>query len=201
MQVKVGDRDFSAYNAAQEGRSLRPLAVRAVQERAGRAGVADGSAGTAVELGSGIGIEARYLAEHGYEVWTYDTDPTVERALRSLASRYPIHHTTAALESISELPACDLLLSCATLSFVPREAFDDLWGLITAAVRPGGVLAVDLFGVNDDLARTDGTYLARTEVEKLLEGWTTAEVEEKEYDGRSFSGAKHWHTFTVLAQR
>lgn len=154
-----------------------------------------------MELGCGIGIEARYLAEHGYEVWTYDTDPSVEPTLRDLGSRYPLHHTTTMLESIARLPAADLLLSCATLSLVPRAGFDHLWHAIARAVRPGGVLAIDLFGERDDWAGTDGTYLTPTELDELLQGWSGAEVEEKEYDGRSFSGPKHWHTFTVLARR
>lgn len=40
MQRRTEDRDFSAYNAAQQGRPVRPLAVRAVD-----AGTATPSAG------------------------------------------------------------------------------------------------------------------------------------------------------------
>lgn len=225
MQSSSQDRDFSAYNAAQEGRPVRPLAVRAVE--AGAVAVEAGTAAVegrtvegenadagalqdakkpphrriAVELGSGIGIEARFLAEHGYEVWTYDTDPAVEPALRELADHHPIRHTTTALESLDQLPVADLLLSCATLSFVPRTGFDALWRTIREAVRPGGMLAIDLFGEQDDWAGTDGTFVSRAEVDELLQGWAHAEVEEKEYDGRSFAGPKHWHTVTVLARR
>lgn len=199
MQCSSKERDFSAYNAAQAGRPVRPLAVRAVE--ASDAAQPGPSRRTAVELGCGIGIEARYLAEHRYDVWTYDTDPSVEPALRDLGCRHPVNHTTTALESIDQLPVADLLLSCATLSFVPRAGFDHLWRVITRAVRPGGVLAIDLFGERDDWAHTDGTYLTRTELDELLQDWSGAEIEEKEFDGRSFSGPKHWHTFTVLARR
>lgn len=213
MQRRTEDRDFSAYNAAQQGRPVRPLAVRAVETAAqGTAdaavphptgpGAADGDERpTAVELGSGIGIEAEFLARQGYEVWTYDADPSVEPALRQLAARHPVHHSTTVLESIADLPSADLLLSCATLFFVPRAAFGGLWRSIVAAVRPGGVLAIDLFGENDDWAVTDGTFLSRSQVEDLLQGWASAEVEEREYDGHSFGGPKHWHTFTVIARR
>ena len=35
---------------------------------------------------------------------------------------------------------------------------------------------------------TDGTFLSRSQVEDLLQGWASAEVEEREYDGHSFGG-------------
>ena len=70
-----------------------------------------------------------------------------------------------------------------------------------AALRPGGVLAVDLFGERDDWAGTEGTYLARAEVDSLLEGLEVLDLSEEERDGRSFAGPKHWHTFRILARR
>lgn len=60
---------------------------------------------------------------------------------------------------------------------------------------------MDLFGVHDDWAVTDGTYLSRDEVEELLEGFEVLELAEEERGGRSFSGPKPWHTFRVLARR
>jgi trans-aconitate methyltransferase len=107
----------------------------------------------------------------------------------------------ADLETLEELPAADLVLSCATLPFVRREAFAPLWALIRASLQPGGVLAADLFGERDDWAGSEGTYLARTEVDALLEGLEVVELAEEERDGRSFAGPKHWHTFQVIARR
>src|SRR5699024_12392967 len=69
------------------------------------------------------------------------------------------------------------------------------------ALRAQGVLAVDLFGEHDDWAGTDGTFLSRDEVGALLEGYEVLASTEKERDGRSFSGPKHWHTFRILARR
>ncbi|WP_245850962.1 class I SAM-dependent methyltransferase [Brachybacterium vulturis] len=173
---------------------MRPLARRAL------ALVREGSGG-AVELGSGAGIEARFLAENGVSVHTYDGDRSVAPAMADLARTLPITHTTADLSTLRSLPAADLVLSCATLSFVPRTAFRALWGVVRSALRPGGVLAVDLFGDRDDWAGTEGTFLRRDEVEDLLDGLEVLELVEEERDGRSFSGPKHWHTFRVLARR
>lgn len=111
-----------------------------------------------------------------------------------------MQHETLDLASITALPATDLILACATLPFVPRAHFDGLWQAMRDALRPGGVLAVDLFGDRDDWARTDGTFLTRAEVETVLEDVEVLSLEETERDGASFQGPKHWHTYQVLAR-
>lgn len=194
MQSRSADRDFAGYNAAQSTRQVRPLARRAL------ALLQEGS-GEAVELGSGAGIEARFLAENGLSVHTYDADPSVAPAMVELARTLPIMHTTVDLSTLRSLPAADLVLSCATLSFVPRTSFRALWCLALEALRPGGMLAVDVFGDRDGWAGTDGTFLRRDEVEDLLDGVEVLELTEEERDGRSFSGPKHWHTYRLLARR
>lgn len=198
MQSKSADRDFGAYNIAQQGRPVRPLATRAVGAWSAFDQMAEP---LALELGAGIGIEAAHLAASGFRVHTYDVDPGVEGAMLALAESHPIRHRTVRLEELTELPEADLILSCATLSFVPREGFADLWQLLRNSLRPGGVLAVDLFGRRDDWAGTDGFYPSRTEVDDLLEGLEVLALDEREHDGRSFAGAKHWHTFQVIARR
>jgi len=198
MENSSADRDFGAYNIAQQGRPVRPLAKRAVEARSAPV---EAAACVAVELGSGVGIEAAYLANAGFRVHSYDVDPGVEEAMRALAESHPIQHRTVRLEELTELPDADVILSCATLPFVPRAGFADLWQLIRDALRRGGVLAVDLFGQRDDWAGTDGFYPGRAELDGLLAGLDVLALDEREYDGRSFSGPKHWHTFQVIARR
>lgn len=198
MQQRSVDRDFSAYNRDQRGRPVRPLARRAAEEVLAAEHAA---APVAVELGSGAGIEARFLAESGFEVHAIDADPSVEAVLDELGTSHGVRAVITELETVEKLPAAELILSCATLPFVRREAFAALWETVRAALRPGGVLAVDLFGERDDWAGTEGTYLARAEVDSLLEGLEVLDLSEQERDGRSFAGPKHWHTFRILARR
>lgn len=198
MQNSSADRDFAAYNIAQQGRPVRPLAKRAVELCSARR---DRGARVAVELGSGLGVEAEYLAAEGFHVSTYDVDPGVEAVMLALAESHLVRHRTARLEELTELPDADLILSCATLSFVPDVSFARLWQLVRDALRPRGVLAVDLFGQQDEWAGSDGFYPTRAELDDLLVGLEVIALEEREYDGRSFAGPKHWHTFQVIARR
>ncbi|MGO3293883.1 MAG: hypothetical protein ACTIMB_14405 [Brachybacterium alimentarium] len=108
MQRRSSNRDFSAYNVAQQARPVRPLARRAA-ELAAECSRTDGPA-TAVELGCGIGVEARFLAESGFTVHTVDGDASVERPMAALSAQLPIHHTSVDLAQLRELPPADLLL-------------------------------------------------------------------------------------------
>lgn len=176
------------------------IAAAGRTDRSGPTG-APGTTRVAIELGCGRGIESRYLAENGFTVHAYDVDPSVASAMAELAAELPVQHATVDLAEITALPSADLILACAALPFVPRASFDDLWRVLGNALRPGGILAVDLFGDRDDWAGTDGTFLTRAEVETVLEGFEVLSLEERERDGASFQGPKHWHTFQVLARR
>lgn len=188
-------RDWSGYNEAQQGRRPRALVESALSV----AGPGEGR--TAVELGCGVGIEAKALAEAGWCVHTFDRDPSVVPALEALARDWPITHTTADLSGIAELPEVDLVFSSVGIPFVSRADFPRLWKAINSALRPGGVLAVDLFGDRDMWAAGPGTYLRRDEIDALLEDFDVVDLTEREFDGPAFSGPKHWHIFTVVAKK
>ena len=68
-------------------------------------------------------------------------------------------------------------------------------------MAPGGVLAVDLFGAEDDWSSDAGTYLTRPEVEDLLRGLEVVELTERSERGPAFSGPKHWHVWHLIACR
>lgn len=121
--------------------------------------------------------------------------------LAELADELPVHPGIVDLADLEVLPETDLLLACASLPFVPRESFGLLWRRMLEALRPQGILAVDLFGEHDDWAATEGTYLSRAEVETLLGGLEVLELDEQQRDGGSFDGPKHWHTFRILARQ
>ena len=160
-----------------------------------------GSGHVAVELGCGIGVEARALAEHGWQVHSFDGDVSVAPSLEALREGRSVKHSVRRLEDLTLLPANDLTLACVSLPFVDSSAFPGLWRLILASLRPGGVLAVDLFGENDDWADGAGTFLSRAEVEQLLNSLDVLSLVEDERDAMAFSGPKHWHTFEVVARK
>ena len=100
--------------------------------------------GLVVELGCGSGLLTRYLTEAGHRVIATDASP----AMLDLARRY-----AAGAQEIRELvlpddpiPEGDAVVSVGhVLSYLPDEgAIDRALVAIAGALRPGGVLAIDL---------------------------------------------------------
>ncbi|GIW73897.1 MAG: hypothetical protein KatS3mg103_0419 [Phycisphaerales bacterium] len=109
----------------------------------------------------------------------------------------------ASMEGL-RLPACDLLNASFSLPFCRPEAFDRLWEAIHRAIRPGGVLACQLFGDADSWAALpDRTHHSRRQVGALLRGrYRVVHLREERADGHDAEGyAKHWHVFHLVARR
>jgi hypothetical protein len=130
-----------------------------------------------------------------------------QAALDVLGSRVP----AAAADRLSlvcasfthaELPAAALIHAGFSLPFCPPGDFAALWARIRAALAPGGIVAVQLFGVRDSWAdEADLTFHTRTQVEALLGGLDVLRLEETEREGRAYSGPKQWHLFDIMARR
>jgi len=187
--------DWANFNGAQQARPVRPLAILALKH------LGPGEGRTAVELGSGAGIEAGHLARNGWQVHSYDSDRSVSAAMTSLGIRLPVRHTTIALEQLADLPPCDLILACFSLPFLGPAEFHRLWDVVRRRLNSTGLLAVDLFGHRDDWAKGHGTFLTRLQVDGLFEGLEVISLVEEEQDGLAFSGPKHWHTYQVIARK
>ncbi|GIF09397.1 class I SAM-dependent methyltransferase [Actinoplanes siamensis] len=188
------DDHWARYNAEQGDRDVRGNCRRAM------ALAGPGAGRTAVDLGCGAGRETRALLEAGWRVTAYDNEPTMLSAVDptdpALTARL------LGFEEITELPPADLIYAGYALPFQGRPSFDRLWTVIRSAVRPGGRIAVDFFGVRDSWSATPWmTFLNAVEVRTLLDGLTVEHWQEQDEVGPAFSGSKHWHVFEVIAVR
>ena len=101
------------------------------------------------------------------------------------------------------LPTADLLYSGFALPFCPPDAFPALWEGLLASLRPGGLLACDLFGDRDEWAADSPTmtFLTAARVGELLGPLDVVGLDEMDEDGQAYAGPKHWHRYEVLARR
>lgn len=111
--------------------------------------------GLVVELGSGSGLLARHLIDAGHRVVATDASP----AMLDLARTY-----VPAAEAIvrvtlpdDPIPDADAIVSIGhALNYLPDEAaIEHALAAIARALRPGGILAVDLCDL--DYAEADGS--------------------------------------------
>jgi SAM-dependent methyltransferase len=173
----------------------------------GRAASRPRTAGDAIDLGCGDGLESRALVAAGWRVLAVDADPhVVERVTAAVpaAERERLIVRRASFEQLAAEPlaAADLVYAGFALPFCSGEVFARLWAGIRARLRPGGVFAGELFGPHDDFAAwPDVNTHDRTAVERLLDGLDVLVLREDDRDGSSFAGTKHWHVFHIVAIR
>lgn len=100
--------------------------------------------GLVLELGCGSGLLTRHLVEAGHQVIATDASPAMIELAREVARGAEEIRLLALPDD--PLPACDAVVSVGhVLSYLPdEEAIDRALTAVATALRPEGVLAIDL---------------------------------------------------------
>jgi trans-aconitate methyltransferase len=190
-------RDWEGYYAWVRGRVVRPLLTRALDHYGE---VWPGAA--AVDVGCGDGTETRVLLEAGFAVTAIDSAEGSMSLLAQLPSAEGRLTSVHAAMQDADIPPADLVYAGYSLPFCPPDAFDALWSRLRTAVRPGGLLACDLFGERDQWSGTaDMTFVSRERVRELVAGLDLRSLHEIEEEGQTYTGPKHWHAFQLVARQ
>ena len=195
-----GGTDWKGYYDVLAGRPARPLlheALRLVGEQ--------GEGKTAVDLGFGDGTETRLLLSLGWRVHAVDAEPAAAEHLLAAVSGADVDRLMVVTADFADvpLPRAHLVFGGLSIPFCRPAAFPHLWQTMIDALVVGGLLACHLFGDRDTWVgeRPDMTFLDEPAVRALLDGLDVVAFREREFDGRAYSGPKHWHVFEVLARR
>lgn len=192
--------DWPAYYRHSMNREPRPLFTKGMA-LAANAGVTPGQA---VEIGFGDGTETLALLGAGWRVLAVDPTPQAAELLEQQVppdGRDRLEIRVAPAQSL-ELPPFDLLYAGFALSFLEPADFRRFWTGVRAALRPGGVVIVNVFGVRDTWAGDAAmTFVEREAVERMASGLEVLALDEEDRDGDSFVGRKHWHVFDLVARR
>jgi SAM-dependent methyltransferase len=184
-----------------QGRAVRPILLDA-RERFDAAPFLP--ARKAIDLGCGDGTESVTLLGRGWQVLAIDAEP---EAISRLNAKIPpelqgrVQAQVAKFEDVVLTPA-DLVFASYSIPFCRPESFDDLWQKINRAIVAGGRFTGQFFGVRDTWASNPKmTFHTEEQVHAMLEGFAIEYFHEEDQDGESTAGPKHWHVFSVIAQR
>lgn len=190
---------WSAYYDRHVGRPPRDDLGRAVAA----VSTPDDRPRQAADLGFGQGTETIALLEQGWRVFAVDSEADAEQRLRSRLAPSDAERLVVAIASFAEvkLPPCDLVWSGLALPFCPPDRFSEVWRRVRDALRPGGVVAVDLFGPNHGWASRTAT-ISRDQLDLMLAGLEVLAVDEQDAPRPTVSdGVIQWHAYSILARR
>ena len=216
-------RDWPRYFRNVANKPPRETLIEAVErfeQEAAAAGAGndeiagDGGTGLAIDLGCGEGRDTAELLRRGWRVLAIDGhELAIELVrhrpdIRSLFADNPkraaaLDARVVQMESIDELPTCQLLNASFSLPFCPPDRFDRLWSVIVESIVPGGRFSGQLFGDRDEWAKLpDRSHQSRSKVLDLLSPFEIESLREEERDGETTEGiVKHWHVFHIVARK
>ncbi|BDX04873.1 class I SAM-dependent methyltransferase [Planctobacterium marinum] len=160
----------------------------------------------AIDCGCGVGNDARYLQEKGYEVHAFDKD---ERAIALCRENAPVtdklHWYQASFEDFA-YPKAGLVIANSALFFCRESHFYSVWHRIEDALEPGGVFCGDFLGVDDDSNhaknKTSTKFFTKAQLQQLFTGFDVIGIKERNGLYPTMTGReKHWHAFSVIARK
>ncbi|WP_086464023.1 class I SAM-dependent methyltransferase [Oceanibaculum nanhaiense] len=159
----------------------------------------------ALDLGCGDGRDTLELLRRGWRVLALDaTAEAIERLLArpDLPDKRLLETRIERFEDFLP-PACDLVNASFSLPLCVPADFPALWARLTAAIRPGGRFAGQLYGPQDDWAGRGITIHDRAAIDSLCAGFSVEKLDETIEDGVTALGKpKRWHIFhLVLAKQ
>ncbi|HMQ68985.1 MAG TPA: class I SAM-dependent methyltransferase [Ignavibacteria bacterium] len=162
----------------------------------------------AIDMGCGHGADTIELLKNGWNVLAIDGDKNGIKLLNeSVDDSFKKNLRTEVISfeefESKDLKKCDLLNASFSLPFCKPEHFKVLWDNILNSIKKGGVFSGQLFGENDEWAYNKNmTFLNIKSVHKLFGNFNMIFFEEKDEDGKTASGdPKHWHVFSVIAEK
>lgn len=142
-----------------------------------------GNGKQALVIGCGMGDDAQYLAELGFEVTAFDVSAS---AIEICKTRFPesdVHFTVADLFKTPDnwLQAYDFVLENRTIQALPKQLYKKTIGAIANFIAPEGQLLLLCHGRNpDEDARTQIPWpVSRAELQDFIElGLTEIQFED-----------------------
>lgn len=201
---------FLYVNSNKWNRYYKNKLYQPPRELIQRAALSFEKPGKAIDLGCGVGNEAVFLLNMGWQVWAIDSQRSAIQLLQNrkdLAASEKLVPLLAKFDNEldwEKLPLVDFVYASCSLPFCQSQDFLKVWNQMKEKVLPGGRIASHFFGCNyqgfSDREKSEMTFLTRKDVESLFEDFEIEYFQEHEEDGESGTGqAIHSHIFEVIA--
>lgn len=156
--------------------------------------------GAALDLGAGSLRDSKFLKESGFARVV-----AVDSSEESLA--YAVEGIELVIAPIQnyrpDRNAFDLIISCNTLFFVKKRSVEQLLQAMHKALRPGGIMAFNVLGMNDPWARNpSNSAFTLKEVQALTHRFKIESLGEvRQMMPTASGGQKFWHQWVLVLRR
>lgn len=197
-QINIEEERWRKHNDLAKEQQLQPAAPLAQLLKF----LPEGETLSAADLGCGSGTDTLAMLARGWEVLAIDQN---EQAIDNLKqqNRPGLEVKVQQFERLW-LPELDIVNASMALPFCDPAYFGQCWETIERALATNkGYFSGHFFGTLDSWAdRTGMTFITWTELMRLFKDFKLIWIDEIEKDGKTLNGGtKHWHLFSVVAQK
>lgn len=161
--------------------------------------------GWALDLGCGAGIDAKYMAENGFQVEAIDLVKESIEQTKKICKNLSVFAIQTNITDFKIKPKKYLIIVCRnTLPFLTKKEAEKILGNIQKGLRKRGVFIFGLFGPEDDWAKShpEMSFWTVEELKKLLPDMEFIKIIEERETGSAASGeVKFWHKIQGIARK
>lgn len=159
----------------------------------------------AIDCGCGVGADAGYLLDQGYEVIAFDKEEKAIEVCKYRFSDKPGFSASVCLMEDFAFKSVGLILASNSLFFCQPDRFDNTINSMLSSVAQGGIFVGDFVGPKDSWVHSPN-HLVHSVTKDILGSifcdFEILELHERdELASTALGNMKHWHTFTVVAKR
>ncbi|MEI7720103.1 MAG: class I SAM-dependent methyltransferase [bacterium] len=197
IDTKINTSGWRAYYSETQGRAADPLVALALEA------LGHERRGMALDLGSGAGVNARHLVDSGFaRVHAVDQNPFAADHTKGVDSVTFILKRMERYEA--ECSSLDIVLSIRALWFLFKPDIKKVVIMAHRALRPGGVFAFNLMGMEADWVKDSVVCgFTTTEVMEITQGWEV--LYQKEERSHSAPTGKtvpiQWHEWHLILRK
>lgn len=191
------DKILEKYFGATEEEPANPVLVRALEYIL--------SKDSALDLGAGALRDSKYLIDAGFrKVTAVDKEPATEEIAKGLSNPNLICIISSFENFGFPVEEYDLVNAQFSLPFNPPGSLISILDKIKVSLKPGGIFAGQLFGINDEwnTGNKKRSFHTHEQVKEMFSDMDIINFGEVDRDGKTAVGdIKHWHFFNIIARR
>lgn len=161
--------------------------------------------GLALDLGCGAGVDAKFLADNGFQVTAIDKSRLSVDQTRRTCQNLPVNIVQGGIADYHIDPETYvLIMAWNAIPFVAKDKAIQVLKSIEIGLKPGGLFVFGLFGPEDDWAKThpEMSFFTTDEIKMILGEMNFLKLLEVKQEGSGAVGkTKFWHKIQGILQK